>query len=40
MTHTRMIAITGIGGQGKTAMTGRWLKHERHQNLKQMPVFY
>lgn len=30
---TRMIAITGIGGQGKTAMTGRWLKHERHQNL-------
>ncbi len=37
---TRMIAITGIGGQGKTAMTGRWLKHERHQNIKPMPVFY
>jgi hypothetical protein len=37
---TRMIAITGIGGQGKTAMTGRWLKQERHPNLKPMPVFY
>jgi len=39
-TATRMIAITGIGGQGKTAMTGRWLKQERHENLKQLPVFY
>jgi len=35
---TRMIAITGIGGQGKTAMTGRWLKRERHENLAQSPV--
>jgi hypothetical protein len=37
---TRMIAITGIGGQGKTAMTGRWLKQERTENLAQIPVFY
>ncbi len=37
---TRMIAITGIGGQGKTAMTGRWLKKERIESLAQMPVFY
>jgi tetratricopeptide (TPR) repeat protein len=37
---TRMIAITGIGGQGKTAMTGRWLKHQRPDNLAQLPVFY
>ena len=37
---TRTIAINGIGGQGKTAMTGRWLKHERAENLKQIPVFY
>ncbi|MCP4607585.1 MAG: hypothetical protein GY845_02560 [Planctomycetes bacterium] len=37
---TRMIAITGIGGQGKTAMTGRWLKHQRPDNLEQVPVFY
>jgi hypothetical protein len=37
---TRMIAITGIGGQGKTAMTGRWLKQERIENLKNIPVFY
>ena len=37
---TRIIAITGIGGQGKTAMTGRWLKHEREENLKNIPVFY
>ena len=37
---TRMIAITGIGGQGKTAMTGRWLKQERLENLAQLPVFY
>jgi len=37
---TRMIAITGIGGQGKTSMTGRWLKQERHKNLAQLPVFY
>ncbi len=37
---TRMIAITGIGGQGKTAMTGRWLKEERKDDLKQLSVFY
>jgi len=37
---TRTIAITGIGGQGKTAMTGRWLKQERHEKLKDIPVFY
>ena len=37
---TRMIAVTGIGGQGKTAMTGCWLKQERTENLVQMPVFY
>lgn len=37
---TRMIAITGIGGQGKTAMTGCWLKQERTDNLAQVPVFY
>lgn len=37
---TRTIAINGIGGQGKTAMTGRWLKHERAENLAQLPVFY
>jgi hypothetical protein len=37
---TRMIAITGIGGQGKTALTGRWLKQERTENLTDMPVFY
>jgi tetratricopeptide (TPR) repeat protein len=37
---TRMIAVTGIGGQGKTAMTGRWLKHQRPENLAQLPVFY
>ena len=37
---TRMIAITGIGGQGKTSMTGRWLKQERTESLAQMPVFY
>lgn len=37
---TRMIAITGIGGQGKTSMAGRWLKNERSENLTQVPVFY
>ena len=37
---TRMIAITGIGGQGKTSMTGRWTTKERIENLVQMPVFY
>jgi len=37
---TRMIAITGIGGQGKTALVGRWLKQERTPTLAQMPVFY
>ncbi|MBW2740143.1 MAG: SIR2 family protein [Deltaproteobacteria bacterium] len=37
---TNMIAITGIGGQGKTAMTGHWLKQERTENLAQIPVFY
>jgi hypothetical protein len=37
---TRAIAITGIGGQGKTAMTGRWLKQERDKKLKDIPVFY
>ncbi|RIK69169.1 hypothetical protein DCC62_23910 [candidate division KSB1 bacterium] len=37
---TRMIAITGIGGQGKTALVGRWLKQERTPELAQMPVFY
>ena len=37
---TRMIAITGIGGQGKTALVGRWLKQERTPELAQIPVFY
>lgn len=37
---TRMIAITGIGGQGKTALVGRWLKQERSPELTGMPVFY
>lgn len=37
---TRMIAITGIGGQGKTALVGRWLKQERTPTLAGMPVFY
>ncbi len=37
---TRTIAITGIGGQGKTALTGRWLKQERIENLKNVPVLY
>ena len=37
---TRTIAVTGIGGQGKTALTGRWLKQERSQELAQAPVFY
>jgi tetratricopeptide (TPR) repeat protein len=35
-----MIAITGIGGQGKTALVGRWLKQERSPELAQIPVFY
>lgn len=38
--ETRMIAITGIGGQGKTALVGRWLKQERSPELTGMPVFY
>lgn len=37
---TRIIAITGIGGQGKTALVGRWLKKERTKELSQIPVFY
>ena len=37
---TRMIAITGIGGQGKAALVGRWLKQQRIPELAQMPVFY
>ena len=37
---TKMIAITGIGGQGKTALVGRWLKLERSTELARMPVFY
>lgn len=37
---TRMIAITGIGGQGKTALVGRWLEQERSPELAQMPVFF
>jgi tetratricopeptide (TPR) repeat protein len=37
---TRIISITGIGGQGKTSMVGRWLKKERDENLAQIPVFY
>lgn len=38
--ETRMIAVTGIGGQGKTALVGRWLKQERSPELARMPVFY
>lgn len=37
---TRTIAITGIGGQGKTSMTGCWLEQERTEDLANMPVFY
>jgi len=37
---TKMVAITGIGGQGKTALVGRWLKQERDNGLARMPVFY
>lgn len=37
---TKMIAITGIGGQGKTALVGQWLKQERTQNLAKIPLFY
>jgi len=37
---TRTVAITGIGGQGKTALVGRWLKQERTSELAKMPVFY
>jgi hypothetical protein len=37
---TRMIAVTGIGGQGKTSLAGRWLKQERSPELARMPVFY
>ena len=37
---TRTIAVTGIGGQGKTALTGRWLKQERSPELAEVPVFY
>jgi tetratricopeptide (TPR) repeat protein len=37
---TRTIAITGIGGQGKTALVGRWLNHQRTPELAKMPVFY
>ena len=29
-----------MGGQGKTALVGRWLKHERAPELADMPVFY
>jgi tetratricopeptide (TPR) repeat protein len=38
--ETRIIAIMGIGGQGKTSLTGRWLKYERIDNLINIPVFY
>ena len=38
--ETRIMGITGIGGQGKTAMTGRWLTHERSAPLQPLPVFY
>jgi len=37
---TRIIAVTGIGGQGKTALVGRWLKQERPSGLAERPVFY
>jgi len=37
---TRTIVVTGIGGQGKTALIGRWLKHERKPDLARIPVFY
>ncbi|MDI6793341.1 MAG: SIR2 family protein [bacterium] len=37
---TRTIAVCGIGGQGKTAMAGQWLKQERAQDSARMPVFY
>jgi hypothetical protein len=37
---TRIIAVTGMGGQGKTALIGRWLKHERNESLANIPVFY
>ncbi len=37
---TRMMAITGIGGQGKTALVGRWLKQERNPKLEGIPVLY
>lgn len=37
---TRIMAVTGIGGQGKTALSGRWLKRERVGELDKLPVFY
>ncbi len=37
---TRIIAVTGIGGQGKTSLIGRWLKRMRESELARMPVFY
>jgi len=37
---TKTIAITGIGGQGKTALVGKWLKKERTTELSPIPVFY
>lgn len=37
---TKTIAITGIGGQGKTALVGRWLKTQRNFELSNLPVFY
>jgi hypothetical protein len=37
---TRIIGITGIGGQGKTSLVGHWLKCARDRELENMPVFY
>ncbi len=37
---TRIIGITGIGGQGKTSLVGHWLKYSRDKDLENMPVFY
>jgi len=37
---TKIIGITGIGGQGKTSLVGHWLKKKRNKELENMPVFY
>ncbi len=37
---TRIVAVTGIGGQGKTALAGRWLSNERDDRIKHLPVFF